>query len=343
MGVQLPSEPITRKEQYLAKAAGQAVEIPAEPITREEAYLEAIANAGGGGGGTTNYNQLSNKPQINGTTLTGNKSASDLSLASTADLAGKVDKVEGKGLSTNDYTDAEKAIVGGVTSALQGKVDKVDGYGLSENNYTNADKSIVGGVTTALTGKVDKVEGKGLSENNYTDSDKAIVDGVTAAIALKQDKTDNSLETEAKTIVGAINEHEGDISTLKSGLTTLDNEVNGDATVYQYADVITIEDAVPSNLADCSVKIEPVQDLHGYDKPWVGGAGKNILPFTTAEVKSSNSGATWTGNKTTINGVEYEILEDDAGNAIGIKANGTATTNSSLRLKYNFYFEDGVD
>ena len=166
MGVQLPSEPITRKEQYLAKAAGQAVEIPAEPITREEAYLEAIANAGGGGGGTTNYNQLSNKPQINGTTLTGNKSASDLSLASTADLAGKVDKVEGKGLSTNDYTDAEKAIVGGVTSALQGKVDKVDGYGLSENNYTNADKSIVGGVTTALTGKVDKVEGKGLSEND---------------------------------------------------------------------------------------------------------------------------------------------------------------------------------
>ena len=36
---------------------------------------------GGGGGGTTNYNSLENKPQINGTTLTGNKSLSDLGIA----------------------------------------------------------------------------------------------------------------------------------------------------------------------------------------------------------------------------------------------------------------------
>jgi hypothetical protein len=26
-----------------------------------------------------------------------------------------------------------------------------------------------------------------------------------------------------------------------------------------------------------TVGIEPVQDLHGYDHPWVGGAGKNLL------------------------------------------------------------------
>ena len=38
------------------------------------------------------------------------------------DLSDKVDKVAGKGLSTNDYTDADKAIVDGVTSALAGKV-----------------------------------------------------------------------------------------------------------------------------------------------------------------------------------------------------------------------------
>ena len=34
----------------------------------------------GGGGGTTNYNALSNKPSINGETLSGNKSSSDLGL-----------------------------------------------------------------------------------------------------------------------------------------------------------------------------------------------------------------------------------------------------------------------
>lgn len=35
---------------------------------------------GGGGGGTSNYNSLSNKPQIGGVTLQGNKSLSDLGI-----------------------------------------------------------------------------------------------------------------------------------------------------------------------------------------------------------------------------------------------------------------------
>lgn len=42
--------PITRKELYLAAAAGESVDLP-EPITREEHYLKAIAEGGGGGGG----------------------------------------------------------------------------------------------------------------------------------------------------------------------------------------------------------------------------------------------------------------------------------------------------
>lgn len=71
------------------------------------------------------------------------------------ELFKKVDKVTGKGLSTNDYTNADKTIVDGVTSALAGKVDKVTGKGLSSNDYTNADKGIVDGVTSALAGKVD--------------------------------------------------------------------------------------------------------------------------------------------------------------------------------------------
>ena len=117
---------------------------------------------------------------------------------------------------------------------------------------------------------------------------------------------------------------EGDISSLKSGLTTLDNEVNGDATTYPYADVITIEDAVPANVADCTVKIEPVQDLHGYDHPWPGGAGKNKLPLTVDGIKAA-SGGTWTGNKKTLNSIEIEILTDESNNVTGISAKGTAS------------------
>lgn len=48
----LPSEPITREEMFLAKMAGQDIATPS-PVTREEMYLSAIAESGGGGGGTS--------------------------------------------------------------------------------------------------------------------------------------------------------------------------------------------------------------------------------------------------------------------------------------------------
>ena len=41
---------------------------------------------GSGGGGTTNYNDLENKPKINNTELTGNKTSGDLGLVATADI-----------------------------------------------------------------------------------------------------------------------------------------------------------------------------------------------------------------------------------------------------------------
>lgn len=65
-----------------------------------------------------------------------------------ADDVGAVAKVQGKGLSENDYTDTDKAIVDGVTSALAEKVDKVSGKGLSENDYTNEDKTLVGTISS---------------------------------------------------------------------------------------------------------------------------------------------------------------------------------------------------
>lgn len=42
--------------------------------------LAGGSGGGGGGGGTTNYNALSNKPKINGVTLSGDQSASDLGI-----------------------------------------------------------------------------------------------------------------------------------------------------------------------------------------------------------------------------------------------------------------------
>lgn len=83
-GFPVPEKPETREEQYLSAIAQvtPATEIPPKPLTRVEAYLNKIVEngTGGGGGGTTNYNALENKPQINSHELSGNKSSSDLGL-----------------------------------------------------------------------------------------------------------------------------------------------------------------------------------------------------------------------------------------------------------------------
>ena len=63
-------EPESRKESYLAKAAGMTVETLPTPASREELYLNAIAE-GGGGGGTSDFNDLANRPKYNGTAMTG--------------------------------------------------------------------------------------------------------------------------------------------------------------------------------------------------------------------------------------------------------------------------------
>ena len=61
---------------------------------------------------------------------------------STAAIALKVDKVDGKQLSTNDYTTAEKQEV----AKIANKVDKVEGKQLSTEDYTTAEKTKLSGI-----------------------------------------------------------------------------------------------------------------------------------------------------------------------------------------------------
>ena len=77
-------DPVTRKEQYLSVMAENSTQYPEEPITREEMYLDYLCKngTGGGSGGTANYNDLTNKPSINGVTMEGNKTSADLNIQS---------------------------------------------------------------------------------------------------------------------------------------------------------------------------------------------------------------------------------------------------------------------
>lgn len=96
------------------------------------------------------------KTKLSGIETGANKTAVDAELSATSTnpvqnkaintaLGNKVDKVSGKGLSTNDYDATAKGKVDNLpdntTTALEGKVDKVSGKGLSTEDYTSADKA----------------------------------------------------------------------------------------------------------------------------------------------------------------------------------------------------------
>ena len=87
---------------------------------------------------------------------------------------------------------------------------------------------------------------------------------------------------------------------------------------YQLTDlptgaVATITDGTTLLMPSLKVGIEPVQDLHGYDHPWAGGTGKNLL-----ENKLTTQ---------TINGVTATVKDDGT-----IVFTGTATQSSNFFL-----------
>jgi hypothetical protein len=89
-----------------------------------------------------------------------------------------------------------------------------------------------------------------------------------------------------------------------------DEWVNADApdvdvTKTASGNPIEISDSASAPLVKCTTAITGSQDLHGYDKPWVGGAGKNKLHVDATSKY--------------INGVTYTVESDGK-----IKADGTS-------------------
>lgn len=95
---------------------------------------------------------------------------------------------------------------------------------------------------------------------------------------------------------------------------------------------ITLTDAIAGNAIEVSAEIVASQDLHGYDKPWVGGAGINKLPLVLADIKAANTSGTWSDNVYTLNGGTFTVNTDSDGNVTDITANGTFTANSDFNL-----------
>ena len=182
-------------------------------------------------------------------------------------LSGKVDKVTGKGLSTNDYTDEEKEKLKGLSNyddteiknEIGGKVDKVQGKGLSSNDYTDEDKTKLSelpdkqGLDTLFelennkingiqalaaqlnVSKVDKEDGKGLSANDFTDEDKETLDNSASYSDFQ------SLLNEVHTLYGKLKNSKEDSA---NKVTTLDSN----STDEQYPSAKCVYDELDKKL-----------------------------------------------------------------------------------------------
>ena len=252
-----------------------------------------------------------------------------------AALQTKVSVVNGKGLSTNDYTNDEKTKLAGlqnttvdsalsttstnpvqnkivtaelnkkanstdVATALQTKVSVVDGKGLSTNDYTTAEKNKLAGlsntvvdsalsatstnpvqnkvVNTALSNKVDKVSGKGLSTNDYTTAEKNKLAGLETYVASQVAAAGHLTKSIVTTLPTVANAKENVIYMIK------DSTASGDV----YKEYMKIGSAI-EQIGDTSVDLSPyaktadVNTALAKKVDAVSGKGLSTNDYTTAE------------------------------------------------------------
>lgn len=159
---------------------------------------------GGGGSGTDNYNELSNKPQINGNALTGNNTGANLGLqdAITSESKLSSDLVDDTGAENLFVSSTEKSTWGG----KQDPATTLSGYGITDaytktetgTQITDAigalDVSSVGGSGKYISA-ISETDGKISATAETMDttptsgSEKAVTSGaVYTALASKQDE-----------------------------------------------------------------------------------------------------------------------------------------------------------
>lgn len=187
-----------------------------------------------------------------------------------------------------------------VASAVNGNFAGLDGNGNLTDSGSNASDFV----------PVDReINGKALSTD-------VTLTGDDITVSAEDEQTVSDAVTELNTAVEA--------KADQTQVDKIEKELTGKAdkdSVFDYKQAVpgsTVEvyDAVAEAVKTMQIEIAPVQDLHGYDKPWVGGAGRNLLPIAA-------------NLPVTIQGVEWSIRDDGA-----ILATRKSTSSNHSDLSY---------
>lgn len=210
--------------------------------------------------------------------------------------SGKVDKINGKGLSTNDYTTAEKNKLAGlsnyddsvitedINNLENNKVDKVTGKALSTNDFTNAYKNKLDGLSNYDDTQV-KSDISSLSTNKADKSSVTAIDGRVTTIEGKiptlatQDFVNSSIATATATFKGTYDE----FADLKS--------VSADENDYAFVETT---DSIGNKL---------YKRYKYVDGAWVFEYDLNNSSFTAQQWATINSGVTASDRTSFVNNI----------------------------------------
>lgn len=337
--------PENRHEIFLASAAGMNINKP-EPMNREEIYLNAIAS---GSGGDFDPDSYYTKPQTDARitekvaeivadapedfdTLkemsdwiaSHESSAAAMNSAiqqNTTAIVGKVDKVAGKSLSTNDYTTAEKTKLAGID-------DYANYIAVDSVISSVSDNPVKGSVIyTALEDKVDKVTGKGLSTEDFTTAEKTKLAGIEtgAKVNIQSDweQSDNTADdfiknkptlgsAASRSVVLSLSNAGSGLPTSGTVYSALQNKVDKvtgkglsteDYTTEEKTKLASIEEGATKTIVDTnlsSTSTNPVQNkiinsaLANYI-PLSGSStiAGNLIPITSNNIDFGSSDKYW--------------------------------------------------
>lgn len=135
-GIYIPTKTsqLTNDSNFITKSVNNLTNYYLKTNIYTKAEVDALIQ---GGGGTSDYTTLSNKPQINGITLTGNKTGSDLGLVSSTDVLTKTNTTSYT--PSGDYQPATKKYV---DDAIQAALANYIANNINVNPADTSDKNI---------------------------------------------------------------------------------------------------------------------------------------------------------------------------------------------------------
>ena len=231
----------------------------------------------------------------------------------------KVDKVSGKGLSTNDYTTDEKNKLAGIETGANKTVVDSSISSTSKNPVQNKV------VNTALSNKVDKVSGKGLSTNDLTNTLKSNYDAAythsasthaptdaekNVIVGIQKNGTDVSVNSSTRKVNITVPTSASDVGAVPTSRTVNGKALSSNITLSA-ADV----DALPSSTAIITYdSLLPVEATTPINADTLNGHGSGYFA-TSTDVNNLQSNVNSLQNN--INTLSSDKLSKSGGTMIG--------------------------